>query len=77
MITEESIRETLTEVNYPGFSRDIVSFGLVKAIEIEGNDVKVQLNIVTREPKVPQQIFANAESVLKGSRRNRKSDGRH
>ncbi|MDF1755451.1 MAG: Mrp/NBP35 family ATP-binding protein [Verrucomicrobiales bacterium] len=64
MITEELVREKLQTVNYPGFSRDIVSFGLVKSIEVKGNDVEVQLSIATREPKVPQEIHENAQKAL-------------
>ena len=32
MNLEEQIKETLKGVNYPGYSRDIVSFGLVKGV---------------------------------------------
>ncbi len=64
MITTEYIREALRRVSYPGFSRDIVSFGLVKAVEIEGKDVRVKLTIATREPRVPQEIHENARKVL-------------
>jgi ATP-binding protein involved in chromosome partitioning len=35
MITEAQVREKLSTVKYPGFSRDIVSFGVVK--EVRGN----------------------------------------
>ncbi|MDF1811819.1 MAG: iron-sulfur cluster assembly protein, partial [Verrucomicrobiales bacterium] len=65
MITEELIQEKLKTVHYPGFSRDIVSFGLVKEIKIDGSNVTVQLSIATREPKVPQEIHENAEAALK------------
>ena len=64
MITEDRIREKLAEVSYPGFSRDIVSFGLVKGIEVSGCDVKVRIEIATREPKVAQQIHDEANSAL-------------
>jgi ATP-binding protein involved in chromosome partitioning len=30
----EAIREVLSQVKYPGFSRDIVSFGLVKDVRL-------------------------------------------
>ena len=33
-VTENQVKNALTEVKYPGFSRDIVSFGLVKAIKM-------------------------------------------
>ncbi len=34
-ITESQVLEILKGVRYPGFSRDIVSFGLVKGVRIE------------------------------------------
>ena len=41
MPTDSDIRQALSQVRYPGFSRDIISFGLVKNIVIEGGDVTV------------------------------------
>ena len=58
------IRDALRTVRYPGFSRDIVSFGLVKDIQIEGSLLRVRLEIQTRDPEVPQQIFKNCHEVL-------------
>lgn len=64
MITEEMIREALVQVKYPGFSRDIVAFGLVKEVKLDGVDVEVTVAIQTRDEKVPQQIFKDAQDVL-------------
>lgn len=64
MITENSVREKLGEVNYPGFSRDIVSFGLVKEILIDGTDVTVKISLATRDPNVPRQIHEATEAAL-------------
>ena len=33
-LTPELVRAALTTVKYPGFSRDIVAFGLVKNIQV-------------------------------------------
>lgn len=63
-ITEGTIREALGKVRYPGFSRDIVSFGLVKEVRFEEGGVAVQLQITTSDPRVPQQIKAECEAVL-------------
>ena len=41
--TEEQVKDALKAVKYPGFTRDIVSFGLVKSINIDNGDVRVQL----------------------------------
>ncbi|MEQ1840709.1 MAG: iron-sulfur cluster assembly protein [Verrucomicrobiales bacterium] len=64
MITEDLVRETLKKVNYPGFSRDIVSFGLVKKITIVGNDITVLISVATKDPAVPRGIHESAEKVL-------------
>lgn len=63
-MTPEAIRKQLETVKYPGFSRDIVSFGLVKDIRITGSEVVVQLTISTNDPAVPAQIKASAEAAL-------------
>ncbi len=64
MVNEEQIKEALRAVKYPGFSRDIVSFGLVKGIEIKGEAVTVQMALATNEPAIPRTIKAEAEAVL-------------
>ena len=64
MITEDLIKEKLKEVNYPGFSRDIVSFGLVKAIQIDENNVTVKISIATRDPGVPKEIHQKAKEAI-------------
>jgi len=63
-ISEEQIKEALRSVKYPGFSRDIVSFGLVKCIRIEEGDVTVQLALASNEPAIPQAIKTEAEAAL-------------
>jgi ATP-binding protein involved in chromosome partitioning len=64
MLDESVIRTALATVKYPGFSRDIVSFGLVKSITIEDGLVEVFLSFATRDPKVPEQIHREARTVL-------------
>jgi ATP-binding protein involved in chromosome partitioning len=63
--TEEEITNALKAVKYPGFSRDIVSFGLVKGIKIDNGEVKVQLALATNDPNVPATIKNDAEKVLR------------
>ena len=64
MPDENAIREALANVSYPGFSRDIVSFGLVKGIAIDGDEVALNLEIATRDPAVPQQIYNDIQKVM-------------
>jgi ATP-binding protein involved in chromosome partitioning len=64
-ISEDKIRDALRAVRYPGFSRDIVSFGLIKAININDGEVKVQIALATNDPSVPATIKNDAENVLR------------
>ena len=65
-ISEEQVTNALKSVKYPGFTRDIVSFGLVKSVHIDDGEVKVQLALATNDPNVPAAIKNDAESVLRG-----------
>src|SRR6201982_1166769 len=64
-ISEEQVKNALKAVKYPGFTRDIVSFGLVKSIQIDNGDVKVQLALSTNDPNVPATIKNDAEHALR------------
>src|SRR6184192_170105 len=64
-ISEEQVRDALRSVRYPGFSRDIVSFGLVKGVQIDRGEVKVQLALATNDPNVPATIKNDAEKILR------------
>src|SRR5437660_4485953 len=63
-VTEEQIKEVLKQVKYPGFSRDIISFGLVKEIRIDDGSVTVQMALATNEPAIPQAIKTESEAAL-------------
>jgi ATP-binding protein involved in chromosome partitioning len=64
-ISEEQIRAALKAVKYPGFTRDIVSFGLLKSVKIDNGEVKVQLALATNDPNIPAAIKNDSEKVLR------------
>src|SRR6266480_325540 len=64
-ISEEQVRDALRSVRYPGFSRDIVSFGLVKNVQIDRGEVKVQLALATNDPNIPATIKNDSEKILR------------
>jgi ATP-binding protein involved in chromosome partitioning len=64
MITESQVTEVLRTVKYPGFSRDIVAFALVKGIVVNGADVTVKLELATRDANIPREIHAAATAAL-------------
>jgi ATP-binding protein involved in chromosome partitioning len=63
--TEAQVREVLAKVKYPGFSRDIVSFGLVKDVQLSGGNVVVQMSLATNDAGIPKQIKEEAEAALR------------
>src|ERR1043166_9488832 len=64
-ISEQQVRDALKTVKYPGFTRDIVSFGLLKSIKIDNGEVKVQLALATNDPNIPAAIKNDGEKVLR------------
>ncbi|MDZ4288331.1 MAG: P-loop NTPase, partial [Prosthecobacter sp.] len=64
MPSESDIRQALSQVRYPGFNRDIVSFGLVTGVQVEGGKVVVEISVATRDPNVPRLIHEQATDVL-------------
>ncbi len=71
MVREEDAREALRSVKYPGFSRDIVSFGLVENLEVRGDEVFVKLSLAVEDPRIAQQVHRScmeALSALEGVR---------
>ncbi len=64
-MTEEIVKSALSKVMYPGFTKDIVTFGFVNGIEISGTTVKFNVEITSSAPEVGQQITDDATSVLK------------
>ena len=64
-MTSEEIKEALKQVKYPGFSRDIVSFGLVRSAVLVGDTAKVSLNLTTSDPKIPLHIKQEVDKCLR------------
>jgi ATP-binding protein involved in chromosome partitioning len=64
MFSQEDIQNALKTVNYPGYSRDIVSFGMVQEISTANGKVSVVLQLPSTNPETAQKIKADAERVL-------------
>ena len=65
MLSQDTVLNALKSVKYPGFSRDIVSFGLVKDISAAHGAVSVALQLTSPSPDAARQIKIDAEQALK------------
>jgi ATP-binding protein involved in chromosome partitioning len=65
MSASEAITEALKQVKYPGYSRDIVSFGLVQGITANQGAASVLIQMTSHNPPAAQ-IKEECERVLKG-----------
>ena len=64
-MNKAQIFEKLKSINYPGFSRDIISFGMVKDLEVVGDRVVLTLNIASQNQNKKQEVIDAIKTVLK------------
>jgi ATP-binding protein involved in chromosome partitioning len=65
MLDQETVTNALKSVKYPGYSRDVVSFGLVKNIAVNNGAVSIVLQLSAANPEIAQQLKQECERVLK------------
>lgn len=65
LLTKESVLTALKSVKYPGYSRDIVSFGLVQELAVQGGAVRVLLQMTSSNVEAGRQIKGECEKVLR------------
>jgi len=63
-LSQDAILNALKAVKYPGYSRDIVSFGLVKSVAAHEGDVSVSMQLTSANAEAATQIKAESERVL-------------
>jgi len=64
MIEKNKILEQLKSVNYPGFNRDIVSFGMVKEIIIDHKTITIMLSISSQNEGKKAELIQNIKNTL-------------
>ncbi len=65
MPTQEQVLEALKKVRFPGLTRDIVSFGFVRDVRVDGGNVSFTIHFQTENPAVGQQLSRDAESAVR------------
>ena len=61
---ESQVWDTLKAVRYPGMSRDIVSFGFVRGVAVEGGAVTVDLQMSTHHPDAAEKVRDQVERAV-------------
>ena len=65
MASEDDILNALKAVKYPGYSRDIVSFGIVKDVAVANGAVSVGIHLTSANAEAAQQIKSGCEAAIK------------
>src|SRR6266566_6391708 len=65
MPTKEQILDALKAVKFPGLSRDIVSFGFVHDVSVEGGSVSFTVRFQTENQNAAAQISRDAEAAVR------------
>ena len=61
---KDQILEKLKTVNYPGFNRDIVSFGMVKEIVIDRDIITIMLSFSSKNEEKKEQLIKSIIDTL-------------
>jgi ATP-binding protein involved in chromosome partitioning len=65
MPSHDQVIEALKKVRFPGLSRDIVSFGFVRDVRIDGGRVAFTIHFQTENPAVGQQVARESEAAVR------------
>ena len=61
---KDKVKELLSKINYPGFNRDIISFGMVNDIQIETENVIIYLKITSQNEEKKKLLVKNIKENL-------------
>jgi ATP-binding protein involved in chromosome partitioning len=64
--TVEQVREALSRVRYPGFTRDIVSFGIVRELSVADGRVVLALDLGASNPAVAGPLERDVRAAVAG-----------
>ncbi len=63
-MNNEQVLDALKNVTYPGFTKDIVTFGFVNTVEIDGEKVSLNVEITSSADEVKLQLIKDIETEL-------------
>ncbi len=63
-IDQGQVRAALAALSYPGFTRDIVSLGVVSRVEVHGRKVEIELTLAAGNPAAAGTLEADVRRAL-------------
>lgn len=64
-MSRDQVINLLKAVVYPGFEKDIVSFGFLKDVELDGGNAKVSLDIPSSSSDIKKELEESIKETLK------------
>jgi ATP-binding protein involved in chromosome partitioning len=64
-LSVQNIEKILSEIKYPGFSRDILSFGVINNIDIQENKIQIKLKFTSRNEEIITQVREQIQAKMK------------
>ena len=64
MVTVEEIRRALEQIKYPGYSRSIISFNIVREIRLKEDSIEVELQLTTDKEEVITALRNGVERII-------------
>lgn len=65
MPSQQDVLDALKKVKFPGLSRDIVSFGFIHDVKVDGGEVSFTIRFQSENPNVGQQILRESDAAVK------------
>jgi len=63
-LSDQTVLDALASVRYPGFSRDVVSLGVVRGVKIDGDVVELRLTLGQGHPGVAAPLAERARRAV-------------
>ncbi|MCL4408661.1 MAG: Mrp/NBP35 family ATP-binding protein [Thermotogae bacterium] len=66
-MTKADVINTLSKIKYPGYAKSLVDFKIVKSIDVNDEEIKIVLNLATKNEETKKRIFDDIKTSFKGS----------
>jgi ATP-binding protein involved in chromosome partitioning len=67
ILTKEEVISVLSKIKYPGYAKSLVDFKIVKSIDVNDEEIKIVLNLATKNEETKKRIFEDIKTAFKGS----------